>query len=191
MALRELNSETHKHRSEREAAPSVIKMLWGENGKSHEVAKFLPGGPDTERRRLTGDHVGQVKLPRDGLGSCHTPGPRIAIRVKGETRFVNTDCVLVVRAQGNYVLLQCDSDSYLLRESITTMQEQLAPYGFVRIHRSVLVNRSWVEKIRSYVNGDCGLCMRGGKEFKVARTYKRNLKSLAELWLSNHSFLDK
>lgn len=166
-------------------------MLSGENGKSLEVAKFLTGGSDIERHRLTADHVGQMKLPRDGRGSYQAPGPRIAIRVKGETRFVSTDCVLVVRARGNYVLLQCDSDSYPLRESITTMEEQLAPYGFVRIHRSVLVNRSWVEKIRSYLNGDCGLCMRGGKEFKVARTYKRNLKSLAELWLSNHSFLDK
>ena len=166
-------------------------MLGGENGKSPEITKFLTGGSDIGRHRPTGDHVGQMKLPRDGFGSWHTPGPRIAIRVKGETRFVSTDCVLVVRARGNYVLVQCDSDSYLLRESITTMQEQLAPYGFVRIHRSVLVNRSWVEKICSYLNGDCGLCMRGGKEFKVARTYKRNLKSLAELWLSNHSFLDK
>jgi DNA-binding LytR/AlgR family response regulator len=165
-------------------------MLSGEKGKSPEVTKFITGGSNIERHRLTADHVGQGKPLPDGLGSCHTPKPRIAIRVKGETRFVSTDCVLVVRARGNYVLLQCDSDSYLLRESITTMQEQLAPYGFVRIHRSVLVNRSWVEKIRSYFNGDCGLCMRGGKEFKVARTYKRNLKSLAELWLSNHSFLD-
>ena len=98
----------------------------GGNGKPPEVTKFLTDGSDIGRHRLTGDHAGQVKLPRDGLGSFHTPGPRIAIRVKGETRFVSTDCVLVVRARGNYVLLQCDSDSYLLRESITTMQEQLA-----------------------------------------------------------------
>ena len=116
---------------------------------------------------------------------------RIAIRVGGGTRFVSTDGVLVVRAQGNYVLLQCESVSYVLRESITAMQKQLEPYGFVRIHRSVMVNGSWVEEIRPYLTGNYRLRMKGGKEFEVTRTYKYNLKSLAELWLSNDSFVAK
>ena len=88
-----------------------------------------------------------MKAAPEVSGRCHTPLARIAIRVDGGTRFVSTDGVLVVRAQGNYVLLQCESVSYVLHESITAMQEQLEPYGFVRIHRSVMVNRSWVEEI--------------------------------------------
>jgi DNA-binding LytR/AlgR family response regulator len=159
--------------------------------KSGSMSEHVTDTFEIGHRRVTGDHVGQVKAPPAILGRCHTPLARIAIRVKGGTRFVSTDCVLVVRAQGNYVLLQCESGSYLLRESITTMQRQLEPYGFVRIHRSVLVNRSWVEEIRPCLTGDYGLRMRGGKEFKVTRTYKYNLKSLAELWLSNDSFVDK
>jgi DNA-binding LytR/AlgR family response regulator len=142
-------------------------------------------------RRLTRDHVGQGKAPPDLLGECHTPPGRIAIRIKGGTRFVSTHCVLFVRAQGNYVLLQCESGSYTLRDSITAMQKQLEPYGFVRIHRSLLVNRSWVEEIQSYLSGDCGLRMSGGMKLKVTRTYKHNLRSLAELWPGSDPFLDK
>ena len=155
------------------------------------MSGYFTDASDIELRRSTGDHVGQAKALPEALGKCHTPLARIAIRVKGRTRFVSTDVVLVVRAQGNYVLLQCESGSYLLRESITAMQKKLEPYGFVRIHRSVLVNGSWVEEIQPYLTGDYGLRMRGGKEFTVTRTYKKNLKSLAELWLSNDSFLDK
>ena len=57
-------------------------------------------------RRSTHDHVGQMKAAPEVSGRCHTPLARIAIRVDGGTRFVSTDGVLVVRAQGNYVLLQ-------------------------------------------------------------------------------------
>jgi two-component system LytT family response regulator len=97
--------------------------------------------------------------------------------------------VLMVQAQGNYVMLQCESGSYRFRESISTIEEKLAPYGFIRIHRSALVNRLWVAEIWSYVAGDYGLRLRDGKELRVTRTYKKNLKALAELWLSNELFL--
>ena len=153
------------------------------------MSEQMTEASDIGLRRPTHDHVGQTKAAPEVSGRCHTPLARIAIRVDGGIRFVSTDGVLVVRAQGNYVLLQCESVSYVLHESITAMQKQLEPYGFVRIHRSVMVNRSWVEEIRPYLTGDYRLRVRGGKEFKVTRTYKYNLKSLAELWLSNDSLL--
>jgi two-component system LytT family response regulator len=71
----------------------------------------------------------------------------------------------------------------LLRESLSVVSEKLEPYGFIRIHRSVLVNASFVEEIRPYSTGEYGLRVKGGKEYTVTRTYKRNLKSLAAFWL--------
>ena len=155
------------------------------------MSEHITDASDIGQRRRTSDHVGRVKAPLEVLVTRHTSLPRLAIRIKGRTRFVSADCVLVVLAQGNYVLLQCESASYPLRESITGIHKQLEPYGFVRIHRSVLVNRLWVEEIQPYLTGDYRLRIKGGKEFKVTRTYKYNLKSLAELWLSNDSFLER
>jgi len=155
------------------------------------MSEHITDATEMGLRRPTSDHVGRVKAPLEVLVTRHTPLPRLAIRVKGRTRFVSADCVAVVVAQGNYVLLQFESASYPLRESITAIQKQLEPYGFVRIHRSVLVNRLWVDEIRPYSTGSYKLRIKGGKEFKVTRTYKYNLKSLAELWLSDDSFLEK
>jgi DNA-binding LytR/AlgR family response regulator len=61
--------------------------------------------------------------------------------------------------------------------------QKLEPHGFIRIHRSVLVNASFVEEIRPHPTGEYGLRVKGGKEYTVTRTYKRNLKSLAAFWL--------
>ncbi len=110
---------------------------------------------------------------------------RIAIKNQGRIRFVHLNEVFAVIAQGNYVLLQRDAGSYCLRESISLLAGRLEPYGFVRIHRSALVNRYWVEEVSPYLTGEYLLHLRGGRELKVSRSYKKNLRSLAELWLGN------
>jgi two-component system LytT family response regulator len=109
--------------------------------------------------------------------------PRAAIKVKGRILFIDPGNVVTVRAEGNYVLLQEELTSYLLRESISVVAKKLEPYGFIRIHRSVLVNTSFVEEIMPHSTGEYGLRVKGGEEYRVTRTYKKNLKCLAEFWI--------
>lgn len=40
-----------------------------------------------------------------------------------------------------------------------------------------------------HVTGEYGLRVKGGREYTVARTYKKNLKSLAEFWIGGGAFL--
>jgi len=114
---------------------------------------------------------------------------RIAIKSKGRILFVDPSKLVAVQAQGNYVLLERESGSYLLRESISEMAEKLEPYGFIRIHRSVLVNSAFVEEIEPCLTGEYGLRVKGGKQYTVTRTYKKSLRSLAEFWIGTDAFL--
>jgi DNA-binding LytR/AlgR family response regulator len=113
---------------------------------------------------------------------------RVAIKVKGKILFVNLRDVVSVQAKGKCVCLQRNANSYLLRESISVVAEKLETHGFIRIHRSVLVNTSFVEEIRPLSTGEYYLRVEGGKEFTVTRTYKRNLKSLAQFWIGTGAF---
>lgn len=114
---------------------------------------------------------------------------RIAIKAKGRILFIDPGDVIVVHAEGNYVLLQRENGSYLLRESISDVAEKLEPYGFIRIHRSVLVNTAFVEEIQPCPTGEYELRVKGGKVYTVTRTYKKNLKSLADFWIGTGAFL--
>jgi DNA-binding LytR/AlgR family response regulator len=114
--------------------------------------------------------------------------PRIAIKAKGRILFIDPTQVVTVEAQGNYVLLRRIAGSDLLRESMSTVAEKLRPYGFVRIHRSLLINASFVEEIRPCPTGEYVLRMKGGKEFIVSRTYKKNLHSITPLWFGTDRF---
>jgi DNA-binding LytR/AlgR family response regulator len=113
---------------------------------------------------------------------------RIAIKAKGKILFLDPDEVAAVEARGNYVLMQRTGGSELLRESMSTVAEKLRAYGFVRIHRSVIVNASFVEEILTLSTGDNILRIKGGKEFAVSRTYRKNLRSLTPLWIGTTTF---
>ncbi len=117
-----------------------------------------------------------------------TKASRIAIKVKGRILFIDPTQVVTIEAQGNYVLLRRMAGSDLLRESISTIAEKLQPYGFVRIHRSLLINASFVEEIEPCTTGEYVLRIKGGKEFTVSRTYKKNLHSITPLWFGTDSF---
>lgn len=113
---------------------------------------------------------------------------RLAIKAKGRIIFVDPGQVIAVEAKGNEVQLFEVSGTYTLREPISTIAQKLAAHGFVRIHRSVLVNAAFVREIQPWHTGEYVLRMEGGKEYTVTRTYKRNLKSLAESWLGTSGF---
>ncbi|MGA7967563.1 MAG: LytTR family DNA-binding domain-containing protein, partial [Terriglobales bacterium] len=93
--------------------------------------------------------------------------------------------ILAVQAEGNYVLLQLRLNSYLVREPLSSVAEKLKPYGFIRIHRSVVVNISAVEEIQPVPTGEYKLRVKGGKEYLVTRTYKHNLRDLTQLWVGS------
>jgi DNA-binding LytR/AlgR family response regulator len=93
-----------------------------------------------------------------------------------------------VAATSPHVLLLRTSSSHMLRESISTMEAKLNLHGFVRIHRSVLVNAALVEEIQPSSTGEYVLRVRGGREFTATRTYKKNLGLLAQLWIGIENF---
>ena len=145
---------------------------------------------DRAARRAQGERAAKLIEALPQLQKLSCPGhPMIAIKAKGRILFINPGDVVAVQAEGNYVSLHREADSYLLRESISRVAEKLKAYGFIRIHRSWLVNTAFVVEIKPYSTGKCGLRVKGGKEYAVTRAYKKNLKPLTEFRIGNGAFL--
>jgi two-component system LytT family response regulator len=164
------------HALPKPAVDSVAKPLSG--GRVHE-------GSDTTLPR----NARSVEAPPRLQDSFPKKPARIGIKTKGRILFLDLGEVAAVHAEGNYVSLKRESGSHTLRESISEIEKKLKPYGFIRIHRSVLVNGSFVEEIQPWATGEYGLRLKGGKEYTVTRTYKKNLRSLAEFWIGTDTFL--
>ena len=111
--------------------------------------------------------------------------PRFAIKVGKRVVFLDPAQLAAVRAEGNYIAVQHTDSSYLLRETISRMADTLKSFGFIQIHRSVLVNRRFVSAIRPRATGQYELRMKNGQKYTVTRTYKANLRLLANCWIGS------
>jgi DNA-binding LytR/AlgR family response regulator len=131
------------------------------------------------------DAANLIRVLRQLEAMAKRQAPRIAFKAKGRILFLDLAEIVAVQAEGNYVSLRHRPNPYLLRESLASMAEKLKPYGFIRIHRSVVVNISAVEEIQPLPTGEYRLRVKGGKEYLVTRTYKDNLRDLAQLWVGS------
>ena len=141
---------------------------------------------DTAAQRTEAE---RAALLLQGLPEKPAP-PRLAIKSNGRILLINPAEVVSVEAEGNYVLLLRGSGSHILREPISVVAEKLKPYGFVRIHRSVLVNSAYVEELHPLASGDYGLKLTNGKTYTISRNYKKNLKQFASFWMGTDAFSD-
>lgn len=131
------------------------------------------------------DAANLIRVLRQPEVMAKRQAPRIAFKTKGRILFLNLAEIVAVHAEGNYVSLRHRLNPYLVHESLSSMAEKLKPYGFIRIHRSVVVNVSAVEEIRPLPTGEYSLRAQGGNEYLVTRTYKHNLRDLAQLWIGS------
>ena len=103
---------------------------------------------------------------------------QVAVERGGVTRFVSRSDITHVEAQGDYARLHTPAGSHLLRTPLTTLEEEWAAAGFVRIHRSLLVSLSHVREVRMD-GGRCTIAVGDPPvELGVSRRHTRELREL-------------
>ena len=83
-----------------------------------------------------------------------------------------------VAAERDYVRLHAAGQSYLLRETLSSLEARLDPDDFVRVRRSALVRTDRVTGIRKAGYGDFRIGLTDGSEIRVGRTYVAKIRKL-------------
>lgn len=143
----------------------VFAQQWNNGARAEHVAAFAGSDRDRETSAL---------LPTSA---------RMAVKAAGRILFIDPAEVFAIEASANYVVLRRKHGKYVVRQTISQIAEKLQSLGFVRIHRSVVVNSLLAKEVHSLPSGEYLLRMEGGSQYKVARTFKNNLRLLAPLWL--------
>jgi two-component system LytT family response regulator len=103
---------------------------------------------------------------------------RIPVKTRGRVMIVNVPEIDWVEADGDYVSVHVGAKSWLLRDTIAAAEERLALSGFVRIHRSTLVNIYRVRELVPLSKGEFTVVLRDGTELKLSRNYRFALERL-------------
>lgn len=104
-------------------------------------------------------------------------GVRVPHEKEGRTYFVDAATIAAVRAEGHYTLLHRGTDALFCPWSISEAEERLSASGFLRVHRSYLINPAQVAKFeRNKDTGECQMIGDPNLRIPVSRTRLAELR---------------
>ena len=158
-----------------DSAPEALRVLQAEEVDA--VAAFELRAVDYVLKPVREERLAEaVRRVVEAGGPAPSGDVQIPVERGGVTRFINRSEITHVEAQGDYARLHTADGSHLVRTPLTSLAEQWASAGFVRIHRSVLVALPHVEEVRS--EGGRVSVVIGGTELPVSRRHTRELRSV-------------
>ena len=130
-----------------------------------------------ERLRGRGDEDGrrQVDALLEHVRRRPAHLERLMVRAGARIVFLKVDAIDWVEADDKYVHLHAGPVSHMVRQTISSMEEQLDPERFLRIHRSAIVNVARIKELRPLFSGEYGVILEGGTELTLSRNYRDRL----------------
>ena len=101
---------------------------------------------------------------------------RLAVKSGGKIIFLRADEITWIAAEGNYARLHVGKKSWLMRETMTSLESKLDPERFLRIHRSTIVAIDAVAELEPLFQGDYVVVLRDGTRLTSSRGYRQNLQ---------------
>jgi DNA-binding LytR/AlgR family response regulator len=115
----------------------------------------------------------------DTLRESRAPAAELSLWVPQREQMVRVPLEALdwVEAEGEYVRLHTRDQSFLLRSSISALADKLADHGFVRIHRSTILNQSRLAAVHSNRAGMKAV-LDSGITLPVGRKYRQGIRAL-------------
>ena len=104
----------------------------------------------------------------------------LTVADEDQTKEVALDQVLFLAADGNYIRVHTEDDTYEIRETMTGISAKLDASRFVRVHRSFIVNLSYVLEMVTKESAAFAR-LSNGMEVPVGPHYRQEFDSVLQL----------
>lgn len=84
--------------------------------------------------------------------------------------------IIWIDAAGDYMCVHTQTETHVMRARLKSLIDERLPDVFVRIHKSTVVNLTYIEQLQPLCNSEYKAILLNGKSLKVSRTYARALK---------------
>jgi two-component system LytT family response regulator len=126
--------------------------------------------------------IGAPRLTASELtAAARPPGQmleRMVVKDGSKVHIIPVNKLDYVEAQDDYVALHSEKKNYLKQQTIASVEEQLDPKRFVRIHRSYIVNLERIARIEPYTKDSRVAVLQDGAQLPVSRSGHAKLKAL-------------
>lgn len=101
---------------------------------------------------------------------------RIPVESRGQVRVVPVSKIDYITADGPYAELHVGERTFAVRERMQTLEEQLDPNVFLRVHRSAIVRLDRVDAMLRAPGGDYAVRLKDGATVSVSRARRDELE---------------
>jgi two-component system LytT family response regulator len=105
---------------------------------------------------------------------------RLAVKTQEGVRFIGASEIDWLQADGNYTVIHSGTATLRTREALTAFEERLSPHGFIRVHRSVVINADRIFRLEPWTHGEYVIVLRNGTKLNSSRAYAEQIRRLIE-----------
>ncbi len=99
----------------------------------------------------------------------------ITVRTGRQFKVVSVSEIDWFGADGDYVTLHVNKKEYLVRQTISSLERELDPEQFLRIHRSTIVSTAQISELTSLDSEGFLVRLHNGSELKTSRSFRSRL----------------
>ena len=102
------------------------------------------------------------------------------ITVKNGTRRnkIDISTILFIKTDRPYTMIHSTNQKFLHDESLKNLEKILDSQIFLRVHRSVIINKNHISELKSRKNGDYDGILTNGQPVRFSRHYRENWSEL-------------
>lgn len=102
------------------------------------------------------------------------------VQNRGEMLRIDAGRVDLVEAERDYMRLHVGARSWLIHQTIKSLEERMDPERFIRIHRSKMVRRDGIIGLRHHGDGAWSVDLGEGGVHRIGRTYLHDVKAIMQ-----------
>ena len=112
--------------------------------------------------------------------SSPEPVRKITIKDRDSIKLIKVDDIAWVDAAGDYMCVHAEGETHIMRCTMTHLLEELDEKIFKRVHRSTIVNLTFIEQVIPHTKGEYFLMLGNGERIKVSRNYRGVIKAFLD-----------
>ena len=108
------------------------------------------------------------------------PLDRLVIRTRSKVSFLKPSEIDWIEADGKHARLHAGSETHVVRHTLTRLEQRLAAHGFVRVHRSAIVNVDRIKELEPWFHGEFVVILKDGTKLTSSAAHSQALHRIVD-----------
>jgi len=108
------------------------------------------------------------------------PIDRLVIRARGKVSFLKPSEIDWIEADGKHARLHAGRETHVVRHTLTRLELRLASHGFVRVHRSAIVNVDRIKELEPWFHGEYVVILKDGTKLTSSAAHSQALHRIVD-----------